>query len=260
MKVFYEKAKVISLKRIGDSYLEIVLENRNIARWGRPANFVLIKGWENYDPLLARPFDIVQADGETGRFMLVIKVTGRGTRLLAKLEDKSEVSVIGPLGKAIEDFSISRIGLLVRGVGAAAVVLLAEKARERGIEVYTFLSASTGSRLVCRELLEKYSTEIEIATDDGTIGYHGDARERVSAYLDEPGFDRLYTCGSRRFARFVKDMDKQGRIEGYLFLETYMACGMGDCHGCAVGKATGEGYYLVCKDGPVFRSSDVVID
>jgi dihydroorotate dehydrogenase electron transfer subunit len=40
-------------------------------------------------------------------------------------------------------------------------------------------------------------------------------------------------------------------------LETVMGCGVGVCYGCAVrGK---NGYYLVCKDGPNFRLSDLVL-
>jgi len=38
-----------------------------------------------------------------------------------------------------------------------------------------------------------------------------------------------------------------------------MACGMGNCHGCAVQREDGAGYYLVCRDGPVFPAAGVVI-
>ena len=259
MKVFYEKAKVISLKLINSRFLELVLENSNIAYNSRPGNFVLVKGWNTLDPILARPFDIVQRQRDAGQFSLVIKIEGRGTRLIGKLKENDFVYVTGPLGKPVLDFSGKRIGLLVRGVGAAAVVLLAEEANKNGIEVYTFLSASSKDKLVCNDLLEKHSFILEIATDDGSKGFKGDARDIVKKYLKRVSFDRFYTCGSKRFARFIAELDKKNIAEGYLFLENYMACGMGDCHGCAVKKANKNGYLLVCKDGPVFRSTDVEI-
>jgi hypothetical protein len=36
-----------------------------------------------------------------------------------------------------------------------------------------------------------------------------------------------------------------------------MACGLGDCHGCAVRRADGGGYHLACLDGPHFRAAEV---
>jgi dihydroorotate dehydrogenase electron transfer subunit len=48
-------------------------------------------------------------------------------------------------------------------------------------------------------------------------------------------------------------------VEGYLFLEELMACGLGYCHGCAVPRRNSEQYYLVCEDGPVFRADEVEV-
>jgi len=43
-----------------------------------------------------------------------------------------------------------------------------------------------------------------------------------------------------------------------LSLEGQMACGFGICQGCAVERADDDGQYaLVCKDGPVFQSTEV---
>jgi dihydroorotate dehydrogenase electron transfer subunit len=67
----------------------------------------------------------------------------------------------------------------------------------------------------------------------------------------------VYTCGSRRFARHVQRLDRQGRSAGFVFLEGLMACGLGDCHGCAIPKKEASGYYLVCRDGPHFPVGEV---
>jgi dihydroorotate dehydrogenase electron transfer subunit len=40
-------------------------------------------------------------------------------------------------------------------------------------------------------------------------------------------------------------------------LENQMACGFGVCLGCAV-SVSGGGFALVCRDGPVFPTGDVV--
>jgi NAD(P)H-flavin reductase len=45
-------------------------------------------------------------------------------------------------------------------------------------------------------------------------------------------------------------------ITAYISMEEHMACGLGACLGCVV--KTTDGYKRVCKEGPVFRSEDII--
>lgn len=240
-------------------YLDLVIRQPETARQARPGQFIMLRGWPGQDPLLPRPFDIVDADPEVGSFRLIVKIEGRGTALLSRLRPGSELKVTGPLGQPLEDFSCASLALLVRGAGAAAVVLLAREASRRGVEVTTFLSARTADKLVARDYLEPVSASLEVATDDGSAGYHGSALDLLERLLKKRPPERIYSCGARRFARRVQELDLAGRVEGFVFLEGLMACGMGNCHGCAVKKREEPGYFLVCRDGPVFPASKVVI-
>jgi dihydroorotate dehydrogenase electron transfer subunit len=255
----YRSATVLEVKQVGAEYVDLLLREPEIARSSGPGQFLMIRAWPGEDPMLPRPFDIMQCNPAGQTLRLFVKVEGRGTALLKSLEPGTEVKVTGPLGQPVRDFTFSSIGFLVRGAGAAAVVHLAEACRSRGIEVYTILSASTASRIVCREYLEPLSTEFMIATDDGSEGYRGLATELLDRLLKRKTVDRLYTCGSRRFARYVRQLDREHRTSGYVFLEGLMACGLGDCHGCAVRKKGESGYYLVCRDGPHFPVGEVIL-
>ena len=252
-------------------YVELTLHAPEIARLARPGQFVMIRAWPGADPFLPRPFDLMQADPDGGTIVLFVKVEGRGTTLLSVLEPGMAVQCTGPLGRPVELPGEGPLALLVRGAGAAAVVMLAAAAARRGLPVYTFLSASTAGRLVCRRYLEPASTELQVATDDGSLGYHGNATDLLDRLLEGEQWrlgsgggsgpvGRVYTCGSRRFARHVAALDAAGRVRGFVFLEGLMACGLGDCHGCAVKKASEPGYYLVCQDGPHFPVSQVVLE
>jgi len=243
-----------------EGYLDLLIQEEKITESALPGQFVMIRGWSGDDPLLPRPFDIVQVDPMKNTFRLVIKIEGRATNHLSLLQAGDKVQITGPLGRGIKDFTtFSTLGLLVRGVGAAAVVYLAAEAQKRGIRVYTFLSAATADRLVCRNYLEAVSTYLAIATDDGSEGFAGNAIVLLERFLAENRVERIYTCGSKRFARQVKKLDAGGVTEGFVFLEGPMACGMGHCHGCAAEKQGGNGYFLVCKEGPHFPVSEVVI-
>jgi len=248
------------LKQETEEYIDLLVREPSIARTAQPGQFVMIRAWTGFDPLLPRPFDIVQSDAGQGMIRLFIKVEGRATTLLKALKSDGNLQIAGPLGRAVVDFSCSSLAFLVRGAGAAAVVYLAEEAHRREIQTYTILSASTASRVVCRKYLEPVSSRFFIATDDGTAGYHGLASDLLDRLLEDTTVDRVFTCGSRRLARHVQDLDREGRTEGHVFLEGLMACGLGDCHGCAVKKVDQTGYFLVCQDGPHFPISKVVIE
>lgn len=255
----FTSGTIIRVLQAYEGYLDLLIREEKIAGSALPGQFVMIRGWAGDDPILPRPFDIVQVDPLQHTFHLVIKIEGRATSLLSLLKAGDRVRLTGPLGRGIKDFAFSTLGLLVRGVGAAAVVYLAAAAHKRGIRVYTFLSAVTAGRLVCRNYLEAVSTHFAIATDDGSEGFAGNAIVLLDDFMAARRLDRIYTCGSKRFARHVKELDAGGATVGFVFLEGPMACGMGHCHGCAAEKQGGNGYFLVCKEGPHFPVSEVVI-
>ena len=301
----YESAEVAENREVLPGYRRITVRSAGIAAAARPGQFVMVRGWESQaDPLLPRPFDIAAADPEAGTVTVIVKIAGRGTRLLAECGpcsvpggaagsgaggrtesssgDRTEIGsaglaagslrIAGPLGKPIPEPYPNPLGLLVRGVGSAAVTFLAARAAAAGVRVIAVLSASTANRLIGKEELLASGAELHVATDDGSEGYHGNgtdlmdrlvAGERIDASGQAASSERIaavYTCGSKRFARHVRSLEEAGVCAGFMFLEGYMACGRGDCHGCAVRKRDGSGYALVCRDGPVFPVSEVEIE
>jgi dihydroorotate dehydrogenase electron transfer subunit len=254
---------VESIDYRGGVYADMLIREPRIASEGRPGQFVMIRNWPDGGPYLSRPFDIMLTDPDAGTFRLFIKMEGPGTRRLGEAKPGSEVSVIGPLGVPIDLGGTQSLATMVRGAGAAAVVFLSHTASRAGIAVHTVVSAASKERLVCLDYLDPVSTSLLIATDDGSAGYHGNAMDLLDGLLEAGpaahSIERVYTCGSRRFARHVKKRDAEGATEGWVFVETYMGCGLGDCHSCAVPREGGPGYFLVCRDGPVFRTSEVRI-
>lgn len=255
----HRSAEIVGRYEAPAGYIHLVLREATIAAGAKPGQFVMIRAWPAKDPILPRPFDIVLADEREGTFTLCVKIEGRGTRLLNELPIGEKTIVTGPLGKPVEDIGGKGMALLGRGVGAAALVSLAEAAWRKGVPVYAILSARTADRVVCREHLSRFAAEVLIAADDGSGDWSGNGADLLDGLIAEGKIDRAYACGSRRFAKRVQALDASGSLEGYVFLEEPMACGMGDCHGCAVKRADGDGYLLVCKDGPVFRASEVVL-
>lgn len=76
--------------------------------------------------------------------------------------------------------------------------------------------------------------------------------------------DLIYACGPTPMLRAIKAFAEKNNIECYISLEERMACGIGACLAC-VCKSKEKDHHSnvhnkrICKDGPVFLSTEVEI-
>ncbi len=255
--IFSGPAAVTAIRRQPSGYVDIDISCDAIASGGRPGQFVMLRLPLLYDPILPRPFDIVATSPGEGTFRLIIKIVGKATGLLESLRLDDRLDITGPLGDPISDYNCSSLALLVRGCGAAAVLSFLVEAKKHGIVTQTVLSASTASKFILRKEIEALSDNLILATDDGSAGEKALGSEVLKRLVRKTPVERIYSCGGGPFyLPDLLELDGQGQAPVWLFLESYMACGFGHCHGCAVKKRSG-GYALVCREGPLFRLSDI---
>lgn len=74
----------------------------------------------------------------------------------------------------------------------------------------------------------------------------------------------IYACGPAPMLRAVKAYAEERQLECYLSMEERMACGIGACLGCVCMSRETDSHSNVknkriCKDGPVFLSTEVEI-
>ncbi|MBC7320304.1 NAD-dependent dihydroorotate dehydrogenase B electron transfer subunit, partial [bacterium] len=152
------------------------------------------------------------------------------------------------------------IAIVGRGIGAATLMPLLEECHKKGIEVYSFLSAKEEKLLLGKEKIEALSIRTFYTTDDGSEGTKG----KVTTFLEELLKDNtvhigaVYTCGSKRLARHIRELQKAYHFAAYISLEERMGCGIGACKSCVIN--TFSGYQRVCKEGPVFPLEEVIFD
>ncbi|RPJ07125.1 MAG: hypothetical protein EHM28_08230, partial [Spirochaetaceae bacterium] len=244
----YGLARIKTLVREPEGYLDMVLAHQDIASMAGPGQFVMLKSVPGFDPVLPRPFDIVDTSPKSGTFRLLVKVTGRGTRMMEELAPGYSVQVAGPLGKPITDFNFKSCAILFRGCGAAAVLLFIKEAKKQGLVVHAIASAAQADKLVCRNEISSLADTYEIATDDGSEGVEGLGTVVLEKLLAENPVDRIYSCGGGPFY-LPYLLEIKEKLPVFLFLESYMACGAGHCHGCAVPRkgvsGKGRSYALV---------------
>jgi len=208
-----------------------------IAATVRAGQFVNL-GWAG-GPLLRRPFSVYRAGGDS--IEVVLKAVGTGTSQLLAMEVGERVSCLGPLGRGF-DVTGSRVLLISGGLGVAPMPLAAGDARSAGAQV-TWVHGARSAAELCQEA---DGDEVVWATDDGSRGFHG------TAVAAAPDAGVVLACGPNRMLAAVAKRWPDAQVA----VETYMGCGTGVCLGCAVPLTRG-GYDRACKEGPVYRASDI---
>ncbi len=226
----------------------------------RPGQFVNLAVSD--DLTLRRPFSVAGVPAP-GRFDLLVEVRGKGTRALAEKPIGSAAGVVGPLGNEFTLPEPGGVSLLVAGgIGAAGLRLLAQELRRGSHRIRALVGARTSEGLLHHVLPPPTGDGemlLEVATDDGSEGFHGtvtDLLERVLGELDAPV--RVYCCGPPAMIVATANITARRDVPCEALLEEMMACGVGACRGCVV--ATRSGYKAVCSDGPVFDTSELVLE
>jgi dihydroorotate dehydrogenase electron transfer subunit len=100
-------------------------------------------------------------------------------------------------------------------------------------------------------------TDLRIATDDGTTGYHGFVTGVLDEQIDLLSYDTICVCGPEMMMKGILNRLSDAGIadRGQFSLHRYMKCGVGVCGSCAIDP---DGL-CVCRDGPVF-TGDLIID
>ncbi len=174
---------------------------------------------------------------------ITVQKVGDATGAMFNLGPGAQLGIRGPLGNGFTKGE--KMLAIAGGVGAAPILPLAKS----DCVMTMLLGARTENELLFVDQLDE-STDVLIATDDGSLGVHGfvtDLFEEVNL----AAYDRIAVCGSEPMMRAVlarlDAKDCLGKTE--FSLHRYMKCGIGVCGSCCIDP---DGL-RVCRDGPVFN-------
>jgi len=209
-----------------------------------PGQFLQIQVNDSFDPLLNRPISI--ADYENNHLLMIIKVVGKGTKILSEKESGEELTVFGPFGSRLKLKNKKSI-IIAGGIGVAPLYFLAKKLKKQGT-VFTFVyGAKKPEDLILKKEIKNISPGTVFITE------YGDKKTGTAVSvlneLDLQEYEIGYACGPKAMLKELKGMDLKFPI--YAFCEDFLGCGCGLCLGCAI-KYYGT-YKRICEDGPVFE-------
>jgi len=145
---------------------------------------------------------------------ITVQSIGDATQALVSMSKGDWIGIRGPFGNPFS--TNSKKALVVGGgVGIASLKPLVYNLLDGGSEVTLVNAAKTKSELIYLEEFEnlKHSNlKVEIATDDGSLGFKGFATDAVSKLLDGNEFDRMYTCGPELMMAGLYDLAKKVKV------------------------------------------------
>jgi len=259
--MFEQYVKIAFNKEIApDTYL-MGFRSREVAAAAKPGQFVMIRVCSGIDPLLRRPFSIAGIR-ETDRLLILYRVVGKGTAIMAQTKEGERLSILGPLGKGFEPAKDGQLSLLVAGgIGIAPLLFLAQATKSRPLQL--LMGFGSAKEIIALDQLGKFAIDVSIATDDGTAGHAGPVTDLLATFLkqNDPLKDPLcvFACGPEPMLKKVARVSLDRHISCQVSLEAAMACGLGACQGCAIKTSANEkrAYYHVCADGPVFPATAI---
>jgi dihydroorotate dehydrogenase electron transfer subunit len=254
------KFRIISNKRVSTDCYRLEIFAPEISKEAKPGQFVhvLIKE-KDQKPLLRRPFAVHNVkDKET--LYLLYKIRGVGTKALSSMKKDDTLDIIGPLGNGFDAPGGNKKALVVGGgIGIAPLLFLIKELIERGRQVTTFIGADCEDNLLLGSEIDKLNSEVIITTEDGSSGKQAKVTDVLADYLGRNKEERkaeIFASGPKEMLRVIAKLAQKHHLASQVSLDEIIACGVGACLGCAV--KTRNGYKLVCKDGPVFKTSDLL--
>ncbi|RQD66845.1 MAG: sulfide/dihydroorotate dehydrogenase-like FAD/NAD-binding protein [Desulfonatronovibrio sp. MSAO_Bac4] len=242
---------------IPDRVSELTIYAPHIARNARPGNFVVLRLTEKGERI---PLTIADKDPEKGVIVIVYLVLGKTSALLDTFGQGDIIlDLCGPLGKPTEIRKQGQVICVGGGTGIAAMHHIAKGNYEAGNEVLSVIGARSKDLLLFKPELEKISSKVFVATDDGSMGHKGFVTEVLLKCLKEnPDVKEVVAVGPVPMMKAVAGVTADFDVETVVSLNSIMVDGVGMCGACRV--SVGGETKFACVDGPEFDASKVDFD
>lgn len=278
------RGDVVDVRTVGS----MVTLRLSVAGWRQadPGQFAMVRT-RGSRCFLPRAFSVHSeglpaGPGAPARVSFLVSPVGAATEELAALIPGDEVSVLGPLGRGFDlsgrvgsrspaGDNCDRLLVVGGGAGVAPFLLLLERLGRRADaghpapgEILVLFGFRDGPQAAVLDLFESAVADLraagskvrlEVICEDGALGRAGLVTSLLTEELRRG--DTVAACGAHAMCRAVWDLclGTEG-VESWFSLEAGMACGVGSCQGCVISVA-GGGLVKVCRQGPVFRGSEV---
>ena len=257
--------KILYKKELAENITLMNIEAPRVARSAKPGQFVIVRVGDEGERI---PLTIADYSVEEGWVQIVIQSLGASTRKIVALEEGDSLTdFAGPLGnpsdfvkEPMEVVRARKMLFIAGGVGAAPVYPQVKWLRERGVEVDVIIGAKRKDMLIFDEQMKSVASNLYVATDDGSAGFHGLVTDLMKELIDNQGkkYDQVVAIGPMIMMKFVALATKPYGIKTIVSLNSIMVDGTGMCGACRVTVAGRTRF--ACVEGPEFDGHEVDFD
>ena len=252
---FKEQAVIISQEEIAPAIYSLWIKTDKIAQYAKAGQFISIY-CEDGSRLLPRPISICEADPDEGRLRIVYRIAGKGTDEFSKYVSGDPIDIMGPLGNGfpLDAVKGKKVFLMGGGIGIPPMLETAKQLDAEKIMVLGYRD-----ELFLNKEFEAYG-DVYVATEDGSAGTKGNVMDAIRE--NDLEADAIFACGPAPMLRAIKAYALEKGIPCWISMEERMACGVGACLACVCKSKDVDSHShvhnkRVCKDGPVFLSTEV---
>ena len=244
----YQKCAIESREQISDGLYRI-----RLSEW---------KGYEQCADTAGKFYFIMIAEIGEKPFALysyekrefIVRRVGPFTEELTKLKPNDVVYIRGAYGKGIEPYKGVSINLVGGGTGISPLYEIGRKYAADN-KVRFFLGGKGEADIFDRADYEQIG-EVNVATEDGSLGSRGFVTEALKGYVFPEGEEQIFiNVGPKPMIQAAYSLEKEitddSRIWASIVYHT--SCGVGICGKCATEQGA-----ISCVDGPFLRIKDTL--
>ncbi|AKB14119.1 putative electron-transfer protein [Methanosarcina thermophila CHTI-55] len=232
----------------------MVVDAPDVAKAAKAGQFIILRIDEKGERI---PLTIADFEKDKGEVTVIFQEMGKTTKQLAKLSEGEFLEdFVGPLGTPSDIRKLGTVILVGGGVGVAPIYPQAKAYTRAGNRVISIIGARNKDLLILEDEMRNASSELYIATDDGSKGHHGFVTDIMKRILDSgEKIARVVIIGPPIMMKVGAQIASPYDVEILVSLNSIMVDGTGMCGGCRVtvdGKTK-----FTCVDGPEFDARKV---
>ncbi|MDR0822673.1 MAG: sulfide/dihydroorotate dehydrogenase-like FAD/NAD-binding protein [Endomicrobium sp.] len=245
--------KIVSKQQLASNITSFWLSAPDIAKNAKAGQFIIFR-IDDYGERV--PLTIAGVDKGKGLVRIIFQHAGKSTTALSLLNEGEFVKdFLGPLGQPTEVEKYGTVCIVSGGVGTAEIIPVIDALKEAGNKVISIVGARTKELLLLEDDIRKASTELIVATDDGSYGIKGFVTNVLQDVISKEKVDIVYAIGPVPMMKAVANLTKEKGVRTLASLNPIMVDGTGMCGACRVtvdGKTK-----FACVDGPEFDAHKV---
>jgi len=236
---------------------KMVIRAPDIARKHKAGNFVMLRVHEFGERI---PLTVADKNPEAGTITLVFQSVGKTTTELGELSAGDFIlDVVGPMGKPTHIEKFDGVAVCIGGgIGVAPVHPIAQALKAAGNRVISIIGARSKEILIMEEEMKLASTELLVATDDGSYGHAGFVTDVLKSIIEREGKENVslaVAIGPVPMMRACCNVTKAYGVHTVVSLNPIMVDATGMCGACRV--TVGDRTEFACVDGPEFDGHKV---